>query len=399
MKRLLCLLAILVTTGSSLHAQIYADFETTLGNFSCELNYIAAPKTVANFVGLATGQRKWQDSSVGVIRENAPFYDGLTFHRVIADFMNQGGSRNGLGTDMPGYVFPDETDNGLTHQAYVISMANSGTYTNGGQFFITTVPTAWLNGKHSVFGNVTSGTSVVDAINHVPTTNDRPNVPVIINKVTIRRVGTAANAFDIAAQNLPEVSNFLCDLNVTYPTKVDAVPRSPRPGGTMTHVYVSGDLISWTNTRSNSLGFGDPVATPFEIHTPLGFATEIGPKNFFRFVRSTHSDVLRPQSFSNRVLRIVWPGNNNVLTYTFNAAGTGGTVVYDASPTPRAILGVYPQSTPYDVIIETEYFYPFKISMARTGETQTHFTGTHKLSQWTNSAWNYLGGGTAILTK
>jgi peptidyl-prolyl cis-trans isomerase A (cyclophilin A) len=399
MKWFLCCVGFLAFGLPSLHAQIFADFETSLGDFTCELNYTAAPKTVANFVGLATGERKWIDPSTGVAKANSPYYDGLTFHRVIANFMNQSGSRNGLGTDGPGYVFPDETENGLTHQPYVISMANSGTYTNGSQFFITAVATSWLDGKHTVFGSVTSGRAVIDAINRIPTTNDRPNVPVVIQKVSIRRVGTAAKAFDATAQGLPELSNFSCDLDVAFPTHVNAISRTPRAGGSVTQVFSSSDLVSWTHTRTFSIGAGDAVSSPFVAHQPLGFATDIGPKGFFRFAGSVHSDALRPQSLGSRTLKIVWPGNNNTLTFTFNSAGTGGTLIYDALPEPRAILEIYDSSSPYDLILESEYFYPFKFSMAKTGDTPTHFTGTQKISQWVDSSWNYLGSGTVTLTK
>ena len=205
MKLLFALLPLLFPAITE--AQIYADFQTSMGDFTCELNYVAAPKTVANFVGLATGEKHWIDPEMGAVKENTPYYDGLTFHRVIKDFMNQSGSRNGLGTDGPGYLFPDETGNGLAHQPYVLSMANSGTYTNGSQFFITAVATPWLDGKHTVFGAVTAGSPVIDAINNVATTSDRPNVPVVITKVSIRRQGAPAEAFDIHAQGLPEVSN------------------------------------------------------------------------------------------------------------------------------------------------------------------------------------------------
>src|SRR5690606_30528949 len=97
-----------------------------------------APQTVANFIGLAEGSRAWIDPATGAVMNGEPFYDGITFHRVIEGFMNQAGSRNGLGTDGPGYTFRDETDNGLDHsQPYVLSMANSGPNTNGSQFFVT----------------------------------------------------------------------------------------------------------------------------------------------------------------------------------------------------------------------------------------------------------------------
>ncbi len=380
-------------------AQIFADFQTSMGDFTCELDHAAAPQTVANFVGLATGERKWIDPANGIVRENTPFYDGLTFHRVVANFMNQGGSRNGLGTDGPGYQFPDETENGLSHQAHVISMANSGTYTNGSQFFITAAATPWLNGRHTVFGSVTSGIPVVDAINGVATVSEKPVVPVVIEKVTIRRVGEAAGSFDIHSQGLPGVFNVPCDLVPAPPLKVDAIPRQPRLPETVTRVFRSGDLTSWVNTRSLFLGLGPEDPGQFPIDEPTGPATSIGDRGFFRFAQAVHSDVMKPQSLGNRVLTVTWVAN--LLTFSFNAAGDGGTAVYsnDNPPVPRPILEIADSNSPYDWVISVSGFGYLKVSAARTGENATHYLGKHKISQWSAGSWNYLGTGEVTLTK
>ncbi len=125
-----------------------ATFDTDRGTISAELFPEKAPLTVANFVNLA----------------RRGFYDGLKFHRVIPDFMVQGGCPQGTGTGGPGYQFEDETTNGLRHERGVLSMANAGPNTNGSQFFITHVATSWLDGKHTVFGKVTEGMDVVDKI-------------------------------------------------------------------------------------------------------------------------------------------------------------------------------------------------------------------------------------------
>ena len=127
---------------------LIANFDTDRGTIKVELAADKAPLTVANFVNLA--QRG--------------FYDGLNFHRVINDFMVQGGCPEGRGTGGPGYRFEDETSNGLGHERGVLSMANAGPSTNGSQFFITHVPCGWLDGKHTVFGKVTEGMDVVDAV-------------------------------------------------------------------------------------------------------------------------------------------------------------------------------------------------------------------------------------------
>src|SRR5215468_12171966 len=124
---------------------IFAEFNTTMGSFTCRLEYASSPKAVANFMGLATGQRPWLDQNKGAVRSE-PFYNGLTFHRVIAGFVVQGGSRNGFGTDDPGYKFLDEFTNSLRYaSAGVLGMANSGTNSNGAQFFLTLAPTPNLN--------------------------------------------------------------------------------------------------------------------------------------------------------------------------------------------------------------------------------------------------------------
>src|SRR5690606_8797670 len=125
-----------------------AIFDTDRGTIRVELYPDKAPLTVANFVNLA----------------RRGFYDGLNFHRVIADFMIQGGCPRGTGTGGPGYRFEDETDNGVAHERGVLSMANAGPDTNGSQFFITHIRTDWLDGKHTVFGKVAEGMDVVDAI-------------------------------------------------------------------------------------------------------------------------------------------------------------------------------------------------------------------------------------------
>ena len=142
----------------------YARFDTSEGTFKIRLFDKEAPNTVGNFVGLAEGTKEWRDPATGE-RRKAPFYDGVTFHRVINGFMIQGGDRLGQGTGGPGYNFADEFHPKLRHdRAGILSMANAGPNTNGSQFFITHVVTNWLDGKHTVFGKVLSGQDTVNAI-------------------------------------------------------------------------------------------------------------------------------------------------------------------------------------------------------------------------------------------
>ena len=158
-----------------------ATFDTARGPIKIELYPDKAPLTVANFVNLA----------------KRGFYDGLNFHRVIADFMIQGGCPEGSGRGGPGYRFEDETTNGVRHERGVLSMANAGPNTNGSQFFITHVPTPWLDGKHTVFGKVTEGLDVVDAVKQGD----------LITKVTIE--GDADAVLAAKAERVAEWNRFL----------------------------------------------------------------------------------------------------------------------------------------------------------------------------------------------
>ncbi len=165
-----------------------ATLHTNLGDITIELFPNQAPKTVANFVELATGKREWVDPRSGE-KSTANLYDGTVFHRVIDGFMIQGGDPLGTGTGGPGYRFADEFHGELVFdRPYILAMANSGPGTNGSQFFITVAPTTWLNRKHTIFGEVKDAASqkVVDAIATTKTgSGDRPVQAVVINSVTI----------------------------------------------------------------------------------------------------------------------------------------------------------------------------------------------------------------------
>jgi peptidyl-prolyl cis-trans isomerase A (cyclophilin A) len=167
---------------------IHARFETTLGNFKVELFEAKAPKTVANFVGLAEGTTEWKHPGTGE-KHRKPFYDGIIFHRIIKGFVIQGGDPLGQGFGGPGYQFEDEFHADLRHdRAGVLSMANAGPNTNGSQFFITLGPTPHLDKRHSVFGAVVEGLDVVEKIGATQTDRqDRPVTPVKMVKVTIER--------------------------------------------------------------------------------------------------------------------------------------------------------------------------------------------------------------------
>ena len=167
--------------------KLYAVLETNQGEIVCLLYPKSAPKTVANFVGLAKGEKEWTDPATGE-KTKRPLYNGTIFHRVIPDFMIQGGDPLGKGIGGPGYKFEDEFDPVLTFSnPGTLAMANSGPNTNGSQFFITVAPTTWLNGKHTIFGRVIEGQAVVDAISNVKRDErDNPINPVVLEKVTIK---------------------------------------------------------------------------------------------------------------------------------------------------------------------------------------------------------------------
>ncbi len=167
-----------------------ATIETTQGTFHCELFGDKTPITVANFIGLATGKKPWTNPKTGSVEKGKPYFDGLTFHRVIAGFMIQGGDPTGTGTSGPGYNFDDEIVPGLTMKEGTLAMANAGSHgghgTNGSQFFITESAPTYLNGKHTIFGQCKE-LDLVKKITSVEKARDKPKDDVVMTKVTISR--------------------------------------------------------------------------------------------------------------------------------------------------------------------------------------------------------------------
>lgn len=167
----------------------YAVFETSQGTIVCRLFETEAPQTVANFIGLAEGAKEFSDPRTGE-KAKRPFYDGLVFHRVIPEFMIQGGCPEGTGRGGPGFRFADEFHKSLRHdKPGKLSMANAGPNSNGSQFFITVAATPWLDNRHSIFGEIVEGMDIATKISKVARgEGDKPVVPVVLKSVRIERV-------------------------------------------------------------------------------------------------------------------------------------------------------------------------------------------------------------------
>ncbi|MEC8832897.1 MAG: peptidylprolyl isomerase, partial [Bacteroidota bacterium] len=173
---------------------IFADIQTTKGDIIIQLEYKKTPVTVANFVSLAEGNNPFVSDEY----KEKKFYDGIIFHRVIKDFMIQGGDPTGTGSGSIGYTFKDEFNDSLRHSKKgLLSMANRGPKTNSSQFFITHAPTPWLDDKHTIFGEVVAGMDVVDTIANVKTgQRDKPTTDIVMDHVEIIRNGKEARQFD-----------------------------------------------------------------------------------------------------------------------------------------------------------------------------------------------------------
>lgn len=250
LKRLL-VLSVLLAGGSARAVPaidgLYATLQTTMGDICFELYYTNVPQTVANFVSLAEGRRPWIDPRTMFISDE-PYYNGLLFHRVVDGFMIQAGSPKADGKDGPGYTFRDEFDPALRHdRPGIVSMANSGFDSNGGQFFITVTNTSHLDDKHTVFGLVVEGMHVVSNIAAVATNAfSRPLEDITITNVFITRNGIGAQNFDVFGHFLPEV----------FPLPLTVSPNNglhlsiTTDTSSYQYVYRSTTLSNWTQAAS-----------------------------------------------------------------------------------------------------------------------------------------------------
>ncbi|MGV3531095.1 MAG: peptidylprolyl isomerase [Chthoniobacteraceae bacterium] len=291
---------------------LYATFKTTRGDFVVRLEYQKVPMTVANFVGLAEGSRSWVDFRKGGT-SSKPFYNGITFHRVITGFMIQGGSPNGLGTDGPGYQFSDEFHPDLRHNdAGVISMANSGPDSNGSQFFITLAAQPHLDLKHSVFGKVVAGMDVVTQIGAFPTPQPAQSITTI-QSVEITRKGAAATAFDIAAWALPVVH--------AVPTSIIQKPggfalQFVRPAFSQYHPFRSAQLSQWAQLP----GFTYTHAAP-QGDLDVSASASTQKQHFYRVARSEYTPV--PESVVGKTFSFTLSEGNQSLVVNITAPPRG----------------------------------------------------------------------------
>jgi len=367
-KITLLFLSVLFALATAAQNGIFADFTTSMGNFTCQLDYTNAPKAVANFIGLATGQRAWLDLPTGQVRTNA-FFDGSLFHRVIPGFMIQGGSPNGQGTDGPGYAFPDEFTPLLRFSSPgVLAMANSGPKSNGAQFFITVAATSWLNDVHTIFGWLTSGTNVVTAMSQVSTDpNNKPLTNVVIQRVTIRSVGTAAQAFNISSQNLPVVSN---------PGLSLAVASNQASLSFTNHQFADNRLYSSTNLTDWSaelLGIGITSSG-----TNTFDRAEDGTQRFFRFAQVQYpSSTFAPNTLYGRTIALTFSGGAGIITVSFDGTGTG---TYTYPPEPAGAVTSYTwNQEPYRGFLWPIYYsglVPMTLQLNFDSNTGGSFTGT-----------------------
>jgi cyclophilin family peptidyl-prolyl cis-trans isomerase len=398
LSRLLFLSSLLF--GISARAQIFADFETTGGNFTIEMFHQDQPMAVANFIGLADGSITWLDFTSLESRKGEPYYNGIKFHRVIKDFMIQGGSPNGQGTDGPGYQFVDrfarDADGALLHphdQQGLISMANSAINTNGSQFFITDVPTPWLDGKHIVFGKISAGPfgtleegiASITAMNDTPVTGSTPVQDLVINKISIRRIGDDANAFDIHAQGVPILSEPRVTLTIDNGSvggdRAELV--YVKPALSQIDVLQSDDMQTWKNMETT---FYANTSTSSDDISEVLAAKDA---QFFRLIQVDYSQsphAWGPASIANGTLKLGFDAifDIDVIADTTGADGTwsrpdggGAGTLESLSYTPRAAAYVDRVVVSYEGLVSnSDFVFIMNISLSFDTTTSGRFRGT-----------------------
>jgi peptidyl-prolyl cis-trans isomerase A (cyclophilin A) len=325
---------LLVMLSCHCFAQIYADFTTSAGNFTCELNYKHTPKTVANFISLAEGTRTWLDEkteNISTIHPPQPFYNGLSFHRIVNDDgfkIIQTGSRKGDGTDGAGYTFPDEINlaqpsSFLFDKPYVIAMANFGPNSNSSQLFITGCAMPKLMGKHTVFGDIVAGKNIIDLI--LTSGDNSSQNPVIIHKINIRRASEESLRFQTSAQHLPVLSSAITEKKEI---RYDDQAFAPKTLSGLTLQVINGD------------GF-------------YKFTFHADGKNFYQFAEKRGEPIL----------------NNSFILEDFSQDGYGATLIL--SPEGQPVL---------------------RLRLGFDEKTNDGLVGRILSTKWNGSKWSSIGG-------
>jgi peptidyl-prolyl cis-trans isomerase A (cyclophilin A) len=367
MRYRLLLLSALLAGASMCQAQMYADVQTSAGHFTCELNFEETPRTVANFVSLAEGTRQWvdeRDGQLSTISPPQPFYDNTIFHRVVQEEgfkIIQGGSKRGDGTDGPGYEFPDEMNVNTPatyrfNQPYRLAMANSGPNTNGSQFFLTGEAMEGLEGKHTVFGKVVSGQQVVQAIlESAVDANERPLEDIVVEKISIRRIGEAARQFKTGAMKLPTLS----------------VPQfgreeAPSPENTERFIFNQGqrsellafasiaeDVSDWQKLESRW-----HAASPYTVrYYDVTYPTDSPVTGFRPVLAKYHTDALTPMTLKGWTLSM--ENAEGVYLFSFPHDGTMGYMFTPAGGTISQTgtidaASLHYQASPYHAVAQFE---------------------------------------------
>lgn len=338
--------------ASALSDGVYAVFVTGMGGFTCRLEHVRAPRTTANFVGLAEGSNAWVHLNTGQDMR-APFFNGGIFHRVVSNFVIQGGGQQvGSSFGGPGYSFRDEFHPELRHDTTgILAMANSGPNSQGSQFYITLTSFASGDDKYSIFGRVLDGMEVVQAIGNVTLdSGSRPLVDVVLSNVTILRVGTEARQFDTSAYGLPRVGGTTVGIKRTSGCFV----TFDQDTNCSYHFVYSSNLVSWSRAE---LGF-DTNAVPSAVLDVTVISTSC-PMYFFSLAQVSHpAPIYTPMSANNRSFHMTftsgstldhWMGNNGTGTWKYVRLGETytGRILYSAW-TPKAWLGqLYAQYDSY----------------------------------------------------
>ncbi|MFC7335812.1 peptidylprolyl isomerase [Haloferula chungangensis] len=401
MKNVLIISSALVTAAT---ADLIANVETDKGIILVKLEYQKAPQAVANFITLAQGTRSSIDPSTGAVR-NAPYYVGEKFFRIVNEStfkIAQTGSGTGTNVGGPGYTFKDEFDETLTHEPYILSMANSGPNTNGSQIFFTgSVGASHLDNVHTVFGTVSDSSSqqVIDQIHAAGSDGSS------ILAVTFDRTDAAAQAFDEHAQNLPTVSVPEGELVVSRNQFCRFDLLSPATTGDILSASRSSGLTDWTALTSQHVGISpDPLETPAVDTLELDDASSTSA--FYHLAIARHPDAVAPSDFKSRT--VSFPVTGGTYTLEFDASGLGGTTTFTpstGSPFGGAFTVLSDQVNTgayhFSFAVDTPSINPRGLRIQAGAETATDSLVNCRLSlsYWNGANWIPYPQGTCTVTR